>query len=103
MRGAHTAFLHRRDEPPPRHEQRSTVIGPTKLGAGPLTLAGTQTYDTVTTLAGTTKVDRARGIGVSILNANGGATNLRARQTLAALKIARGKFAPLQKCYAPRS
>ena len=69
----------------------STVTGTTltKLGAGTLTLAGTQSYATLTTSAGTTNLQSALGTGNSILNANA-TTNITVSQTLAALNIGNG-------------
>ena len=70
----------------------STVTGSTltkKVGAGTLTLAGTQTYATLTTSAGTTNVDSRLGTGTSTINANAN-TNIGTSQTLAALNIGAG-------------
>lgn len=60
-----------------------------KIGAGTLTLAGTQSYSALTTSAGTTNVNSKLGTGGSTVNANA-ATNFGASQTLAALNIGAG-------------
>ena len=57
-----------------------------KAGAGTLTIAGTQTYDRLTTSAGTTNVNSMLGTGDSIVNANA-ETNFGADQKLAELNI----------------
>ena len=69
----------------------STVTGTTltKIGAGALTLAGTQTYATLNANAGVTNVNSALGTGTSTLNANA-TVNIKVSQTLAALNIADG-------------
>ena len=69
----------------------STVDGTEliKTGAGTLTLAGTQTYGTLTANAGTTNVNSVVGTGSSIVNANA-TVNFGASQTLAELNIAAG-------------
>ena len=69
----------------------STVTGTTltKVGNGTLTLAGTQTYLTLTTSAGATNIASALGTGTSTVNANA-ATNFSFSQTLAALNIGAG-------------
>lgn len=69
----------------------STVEGEhlIKDGAGTLTLAGTQTYETLTTEAGTTNVNSLLGSGFSVVNANA-TVNFGASQTLAALNIGDG-------------
>ncbi len=69
----------------------STVTGTTltKIGAGALTLAGTQTYATLNANGGVTNVRSALGTGASTLNASA-TTNIFASQTLAALTIADG-------------
>ena len=72
----------------------STVTGTTltKLGAGTLTLAGTQTYATLNANGGVTSVtnvNSALGTGTSTINANA-TVNINTSQTLAALNIADG-------------
>ncbi len=57
-----------------------------KNGTGTLTIAGTQTYDRLTTTAGTTNVNSMLGTGNSIVNANS-ETNFGADQKLAELNI----------------
>ena len=74
----------------------STVTGTTltKTGAGTLNLAGTQTYATLTTSAGTTNVNSALGTGTSVVNANA-TTNFSVSQTLGALNSGTMPLAPL--------
>ena len=60
-----------------------------KTGAGTLTLAGTQTYETLTANAGTVNVNSMLGTGFSVVNANA-TVNFGASQTLAELNIAAG-------------
>ncbi len=69
----------------------STVTGTslTKVGTGTLTLAGTQTYDTLTTSAGRTDLTSALGTGTSTINSNA-ETNTSVSQTLTALNIGDG-------------
>lgn len=58
-----------------------------KVGAGTLTIAGGQSYDTLTASAGTTVVDSALGTGRSTINAFAGAhVIIRTSQSLAELK-----------------
>ncbi len=66
----------------------STVTGTTlrKIGAGKLTIAGAQTYDTLTTTDGRTDLASALGTGTSTINANA-ETNISVSQTLDALNI----------------
>ena len=66
----------------------------TKVGAGKLTLAGTQTYATLNTEAGRTDLASALGSGSSTLNANA-ETNIGVSQTLAALNIGNGAVVTL--------
>jgi fibronectin-binding autotransporter adhesin len=62
-----------------------------KIGAGTLTIAGGQSYDTLTASAGTTVVDSALGTGGSTINAFAGAhVIIRTSQTLAELNIGPG-------------
>ncbi len=74
----------------------STVTGTvlTKIGAGTLNLAGTQTYATLTTSNGTTNVNSALGTGSSTVNANA-TTNFSVSQTLAELNIGAGAVVTL--------
>ena len=69
----------------------STIAGTTltKVGAGKLVLAGTQTYATLNTSAGRTDIASALGTGTSTINASA-ETNISVDQTLAALNIAGG-------------
>ena len=69
----------------------STITGTTlrKIGAGMLTIAGAQTYDTLNTEAGRTDIASALGTGTSTINANA-ETNISVGQTLAALSIGNG-------------
>ena len=69
----------------------STVTGTTltKIGAGALTLAGTQTYATLNANAGVTNVNSVLGTGTSTINANA-TTNIAVSQTLSVLNIADG-------------
>ena len=66
----------------------STVTGTTltKIGAGKLVLAGTQTYATLDTEAGRTDLASALGTGTSAIIANA-ETNISVGQTLASLTI----------------
>jgi autotransporter-associated beta strand protein len=64
----------------------------TKVGNGTLTLAGTQTYTTLTASAGTTNVNSALGTGGSTVNVNA-IVNFGASQTLAGLNIGAGATA----------
>jgi hypothetical protein len=72
----------------------STITGTTlrKIGAGKLTIAGAQTYDTLTTTDGRTDLASALGAGNSTINANA-ETNISVSQTLAALNIGGGAVA----------
>lgn len=74
----------------------STVTGTTltKIGAGKLVLAGTQTYATLDTEAGRTDIASALGTGTSSLIANA-ETNISVSQTLAALNIGDGAVVTL--------
>ena len=69
----------------------STVTGTTltKLGAGTLTLAGTQTYATLNANGGVTNLNKPLGTGTSTINASA-TVNINASQTLAALNIVDG-------------
>ena len=80
----------------------STVTGTrlTKIGAGRLTLAGTQTYDTLDTEAGRTDLASALGTGTSTLIANA-ETNIAANQQLAALLIGGGATVTLSSALPP--
>ena len=76
----------------------STITGTAlrKIGAGKLTIAGTQTYETLTTSEGRTDLASALGTGTSTINANSPAPtssnviNISVNQTLAALNIRDG-------------
>ena len=74
----------------------STVTGTTltKLGAGKLVLAGTQTYATLDTEAGRTDIASALGTGTSSIIANA-ETNISVSQTLASLTIGEGAVVSL--------
>ena len=74
----------------------STVAGSTltKLGAGKLVLAGTQTYATLDTEAGRTDIASALGTGTSSIIANA-ETNISVDQTLASLTIGNGAVVSL--------
>src|SRR4029079_10124656 len=66
----------------------STITGTTltKIGAGKLKIAGTQTYDTLDTEGGRTDIASAVGTGSSTIVANA-ETNISASQTLSSLTI----------------
>ena len=66
----------------------------TKTGPGKLTLAGPQTYDTLTTEAGRTDLASTLGTGASTINANA-ETNIGVSQTLAVLNIGDGAVVTL--------
>lgn len=69
----------------------STITGTTlkKIGANKLTIAGTQTYSTLTTSEGRTDLASALGTGDSTINANA-ETNISVDQNLATLNIGEG-------------
>ena len=74
----------------------STVTGTalTKIGIGKLTIAGTQTYGSLTTSEGRTDLASALGTGASTITANA-ETNISVGQTLAALSIGSGAVVTL--------
>ena len=74
----------------------STVTGTTltKIGAGKLVLAGTQTYATLDTEAGRTDLASALGTGSSALIANA-ETNISVDQTLSSVTIGNGAVVTL--------
>ena len=80
----------------------STVTGTTltKIGEGKLTLAGTQTYDTLNTEGGRTDVASAVGTGNSTINANA-ETNISASQTVTSLTIGSGAVVTLTATLPP--
>jgi autotransporter-associated beta strand protein len=69
----------------------STITGTAleKTGAGILNLKGTETYNSLTTSAGTTNLEVSLGTGTSTITANA-TTNIHASQTLANLTIGSG-------------
>ena len=71
----------------------------TKLGAGALRLAGTQTYTTLNANGGTTNLKSALGTGSSTLNANA-VVNIGTSQNLAALNIGAGAVVTLNSALA---
>jgi autotransporter-associated beta strand protein len=80
----------------------STITGTTltKIGEGKLTIAGTQTYDTLNTQAGRTDIASAVGTGNSTINANA-ETNISASQTLTSLTIGNGAVVALTATLPP--
>ena len=81
----------------------SSVTGAalTKAGLGKLTIAGAQTYGTLTTAAGITQIDSALGTGTSTLNANA-TTTISVSQTLAALNIGAGAVVTIGAAPSPQ-
>jgi autotransporter-associated beta strand protein len=81
----------------------STVTGSslTKVGAGTLAIAGTQTYSELIAAGGVVNVNSALGTGFSTINAVGGTTNINASQTLAVLNIEAGATVVLGAAPAP--
>ena len=80
----------------------STITGTTltKIGAGKLTIAGTQTYDTLNTEGGRTDIASAVGTGSSTIIANA-ETNISASQTLSSLTIGDGAVVQLTATLPP--
>jgi hypothetical protein len=72
----------------------------TKIGEGKLTIAGTQTYDTLNTDGGRTDIASAVGTGGSTITANA-ETNISASQTLTSLTIGSGAVVTLTATLPP--